>query len=391
MIRKVRFSNFYSFYKEQEINFLAKKKKRFSYFNSDSGDQITKVAAFVGGNASGKTNAMRFFSFLSYFICRNADENDALPDIAYKTFFFNGEKSVFHIEFEKSSFIFFYSVEIKKGAIASERLSAKKIEKYSREEVVFSRKKGDIHLNGSHFKNIDISSLPVVRDDVSFVAFIRKMPFSVDMIDIVYDFFAGFKSNINEKGDINNMFHKLSSLNTYMQDKGLKKEMEYFIRNFDIGLQGFEISQSANNEKEPISVRGIHDTSSSHKEIDLAYESRGTQSLFFALAKILSALKNNDVIIVDEIEAGFHPEALNKLISYFIDENKEGRAQLIFSSHSLEFMNKLDMHQIFLSEKDKQGESSITRLNEVDGVRTDENFLARYMAGAYGGFPRIRV
>ena len=59
MIRKVKFSNFYSFYKEQEISFLAKKKKTHDYYFSDSSDQISKVAGFAAGNAAGKTNDMR--------------------------------------------------------------------------------------------------------------------------------------------------------------------------------------------------------------------------------------------------------------------------------------------------------------------------------------------
>jgi uncharacterized protein len=113
--------------------------------------------------------------------------------------------------------------------------------------------------------------------------------------------------------------------------------------------------------------------------------------LFMAMANIFSALEKSNVIIIDEIEAGFHPEAINKLLGYFIDENKDRTAQLIFSSHSLGFMNKLDMHQIFLTEKNNKSESSTFKLNTVDGVRPDENFLSKYLAGAYGAFPKIRV
>jgi len=78
-------------------------------------------------------------------------------------------------------------------------------------------------------------------------------------------------------------------------------------------------------------------------------------------------------------------------VSYIMDENEKHKAQIIFSSNSLGFMSKLDMHQLFLTEKDVDGESIVYRLNEVDGVRSDENFLTKYMSGAYGGFPKIRV
>src|SRR3989338_8804599 len=98
MIRAVRFSNFYSFNEEQEISFVAKKKKTYDYFTSKSDDQITKVAGFIGGNASGKTNVMRFFSFISYLACRRVDDDFSLiPDIARKTFFNNIKPSKFYI------------------------------------------------------------------------------------------------------------------------------------------------------------------------------------------------------------------------------------------------------------------------------------------------------
>jgi hypothetical protein len=54
-------------------------------------------------------------------------------------------------------------------------------------------------------------------------------------------------------------------------------------------------------------------------------------------------------------------------------------------------MNKLDMHQIFLTQKNDDGESLVYRLNDIEGIRTDENFLAKYMTGAYGAFPKIRI
>jgi hypothetical protein len=114
--------------------------------------------------------------------------------------------------------------------------------------------------------------------------------------------------------------------------------------------------------------------------------------LFFALANILNALRYNNVVVVDEIESGLHPEALSKIINYFINENEKGQAQLIFSSHSLDFMRRLDMHQIFLLEKNNNGESEIMSLNKIKGVvRSDGNFLAKYMSGAYGAFPKIRI
>lgn len=391
MLRKIKFKNFYSFNQEEEINFLAKKKNTYDYFQSKSKDQITKVAGFIGDNASGKTNTMRMFSFLNYFVCTSKREDINFgPDIAYKTFFNNDKSSSFSIEFEKDNFIFFYEFSFKKNIVIKEELNLKKNTEGARKERIFLRRFKKIeNLNKKYFKNFPIKSLENIRPDVSLVSFI-KANFDVQIINTVYEYFAGFRTNINERGDINSRFFKIQTIGSYIRNPRIKKDVEEIIRNFNIGVNSFEINKKIEKDKFEISIQGIHNTIEKNNRINFNYESSGTQSLFFTLPHILSAIKNNNIVIIDEIERGLHPEAVNKLISYFIDENEENKAQMIFSSHSLGFMNKLDMHQIYLTEKSERGESHICRLNELK-PRSDENFLAKYMTGAYGAFPRIRI
>lgn len=394
MIRKAKFSNFYSFKQEQEIDFLAKKKKSYDYFHSKSGDDITKIASFVGGNASGKTNIMRFFSFLSYFVCvssRSGSESDL--NIAMKTFFDNQKPSNFYLEFELNNLIFFYEFSIRENTILKEVLSFKKTRKGSRKKEIFSRYLNNIKFSSKEiFKSFPKNFIKNIRPDVSLIAFL-KSHYSIKAVNEVFDYFAGFKTNINERGEIldHTIPHQFKTVNLYANDTVLKKEVDNFMRLFSTGLESFDIKKEKKGTKTSISAQGIHLTEEGNKKLAFAYESRGTKSLFFALANILSALKNNSIIIIDEMEFGLHPEALNKLIGFFIDKNKEGKAQIIFSSHSLGFMNKLDMHQIYLVEKDKKCKSFTYKLNQVEGIRSDENFLAKYMTGIYGAFPKIRV
>lgn len=392
MIRKVKFSNFYSFNKEQEIDFLAKKKKTYDYYQSKVGDQVTKIAGFVGGNASGKTNVMRLFSFFRYFACESSkDESAGALDVAYKTFFNNKKSSSFYIEFKIDNFVFFYDFTIQENSIHKETLQIRKEEKGAKKIEIFSRNLNNVaKLHNGYFKKFPLEFLKKIRADVSLVAFL-KAHYDIEIINKVFDYFEGFKTNINEKGEINNVLHQIHSLELYLKDSELKKKMENFIHNFDIGLNNFIIKKETKDQEFTISVKGVHATKEENNTLDFSYESRGTRSLFFALANILSGLKNNNVIIIDEIESGFHPEALNKIIGYFIDENENERAQIIFSSHSLGFMNKLDMHQMYLVEKNDNSESLAYRLNRVKGIRSDDNFLSKYMTGAYGAFPKIRV
>jgi len=388
MIRKVKFSNFYSFDKEQEISFLAKKKKSYSYFLSKSSDQITKVAAFIGGNASGKTNVMRLFSFLSYFICESKKD---CHEILFSTFFNNKKISNFYIEFEKESNIFYYQFSVRDNDIVSEKLEIKKIAKNSKKRTVFLRKK-EIELGDEFFTDFPFNSLKNLRVDVSLIAFLHAN-YKIEIINTVYYYFDKIRTNINEQGYVNNPYYQDYIVQLYRTDKQLEIDVENFIRKFDVGLSGFEIKEDNNEGKrrKEFVINGIHKIKEKKEKLDFMYESRGTQSLFYTLINIISALKSNSIVIIDELETGFHPEALNKIISYFIDENKNRSAQMIFSSHSLGFMSQLDMHQIYLVEKSKNSQSSVFRLNQVEGIRTDDNFLAKYMSGAYGAFPDINI
>ncbi len=392
MIRKIKFSNFYSFKGEQEISFLAKKKKTYDYFQSKSGDQISKIAGFIGGNASGKTNIMRLFSFLSYFvILERRQDIDFNKDIAYKTFFNNDKPTNIEVEFEDGDNIYFYKISIKNNITLKEKLSIKKIQKNSKREEIFIRELNDIKkLNEKYFDDFPIKFLKIIRADISLVAYL-KSHYNIKIINDVFNYFSKFRTNINEIGQKYAVIKQIKIIDEYLKNDELKKEMEDVISNFDIGLKGFEIIKKIIENRVVITIQGIHKTKEKNKKLDFSYESSGTQSLFFTLANILNSLKNNSVVIIDEIESNLHPEALNKIITYFIDENEEKKAQLIFSSHSLDFMNKLDMHQIHLVEKNDNSESFVYRLNQIRGIRSDENFLAKYMAGAYGAFPKIRV
>ena len=70
-------------------------------------------------------------------------------------------------------------------------------------------------------------------------------------------------------------------------------------------------------------------------------------------------------------------------------EINQHNAQLIFSTHSHEVLNMLCKEQIVLVEKDAELSTEAYRLDEVEGIRADDNIYAKYMAGAYGAIPEI--
>lgn len=120
-------------------------------------------------------------------------------------------------------------------------------------------------------------------------------------------------------------------------------------------------------------------------------ESTGTNRILFILtiaAEILTT-EQGGVVVIDESDAFLHPDIYEKFVELFMSpETNRNNTQLILSSHNYTTLNFLDKQQIFLTERDEDGQTDVWRLDEVRGVRADDNFYAKYMSGAYGAVPR---
>lgn len=94
--------------------------------------------------------------------------------------------------------------------------------------------------------------------------------------------------------------------------------------------------------------------------------------------------------MIDEFENDLHPHMLEPILNLFASTstNPHG-AQLLFTSHALEVLNIVHKSQVMLVEKNEFNESSSWRLDSVAGIRNDDNFYAKYMAGAYGAVPQL--
>lgn len=387
MIRKIKFSNFYSFEGTHEIDFTTNKKKSENYFNTFDGKQISKVAIIVGPNNSGKTNLMKLFGYLDYFISSPTREDEKFG-LGFKQYAFSPEKpSSFELEFETENKLYFYKLKTTSEKVLEESLSAKKLNKNSRIYKIFEREKEKITVNKKLIPGITQKSLSSIKDNISTIAFI-KSGHDIDEIDEIADYFYRFVTNINEQGDVISVDKGIVlASKAYVEYPELKEKMEEMIHGLNIDIESFSIN--TNREDKTITIDALHDVGGKVYNLPLNYESKGTQALFAGLVDILISIEDGTVLALDEIETGLHPHAVYKLLSYIVDEFSDRKRQFIFSSHSFDFIKKLDPQQIFFVEK-IDNSSTFFRLDEL-GVRPDENFLSKYMSGAYGAFPRIRI
>ena len=117
-------------------------------------------------------------------------------------------------------------------------------------------------------------------------------------------------------------------------------------------------------------------------------ESEGTQKLFELSPYIYDAIREQEVIVVDEFDARFHPLLTRKIVELFNSTENQG-AQLIFTTHDTNLLssNLLRRDQIEFVEKDRFGASHLYSLVEFKGIRKTASFEKDYIQGKYGAIP----
>jgi AAA15 family ATPase/GTPase len=178
----------------------------------------------------------------------------------------------------------------------------------------------------------------------------------------------------------------------YNKNPKIRAKAEDILSKFDLGLSRIKIEKYEGQEK-----KSIYRLFGAHKYIDndqefllpFQYESAGTKNLLYILRLLLQVLNDGGVAIIDEMEHDLHPLMIPEIVNLFTSKNYNPKnAQLMFSTHTAQILNKLDKQQIILVQKDKSV-SEAWSLADIKGVRADDNFYAKYMAGAYGGVPKL--
>lgn len=394
MIKKLIFNNFYSFAEEQELSFEVGKKPSSSYYdiNLESGNRINKVAAIVGANGAGKTQLLRPFAFLGTFISGSAFDakpDDLIPFRPHKLR--SNEVTSFELHFTLQGEQYKYLATLNQEQVIAESLYKKTSRSFS---YVFVR---ELNNDGYSFKQkgfgFQIAQAKKVRRNVSIISAAFQQ--NVTNAEALYNYFSEFVFNINIKS--RNHFHDgdIIEVAEYLKENSLVKEQVHqAVIDFDLGIHDIEyrdhrVSDENGKEMSFSFPYAIHKCEKGQFSLPLFEESSGTKSLFVMLRRVIPVLQNGGLAILDEIDNDLHPHMLPVILGWFKhQETNPYNAQLIFTCHTPEVLNILKKHQVFMVEKESL-ESEAWRLDDVEGLRADDNLYAKYQAGALGAVPNI--
>jgi hypothetical protein len=406
MIYKYSIENFYSIKDKVEINLVSRKsepKAEELYRDVPFDKKVSKVIFVGGSNASGKTNILRALPFLQMMFTY-VDYSD--DDAGYRPFFTRAKyPSELSVEFSvDDDSVFNYLIRLDTKRILYETLTRRAlVEERTSEITIYERVWEE---EKEHYK-LDISDfLPTIKAmttlqevvdsnvHASMVAVLSNFEPKDGLLGQVKQYWDKIDTNIQVFGSLETN-HSMYSL----ADKALRKIYETpvlydqaieILKKYDIGVSKIEKKEKAGPNRDRTMYGLDHVFGKAHISCTTNYESSGTQKMLILLEVILSVLNAGSTAIIDELDAFLHPDIFTEIINLFMSSQSNPKgAQIIFSSQNYSPLLSLDKQQIILVEKNKNGETDAWRLDEIEGVRADDNFYTKYLTGAYGAVPRI--
>jgi predicted ATPase len=398
MIHSFTCSNFYSFDDTVGVSFRVDNKSpdNHSYIRTPSGAKLSLVEAVIGPNASGKTNLLKVLPMLRWLIVDSFDLNPSslLP---VKPFVPHQEKGVptkLSVVFEVDKDIFEYEVHLTQQRIqfeslmrrnkSSQRLTNKTLLK---REYNNRTKSYSLELKGF----LAPAGFPkVLRQNATAISTAVRLNHELSVQ--ISSYWQKVDFNVMESGWMGDQIFgdqlgTQGALQFYHFNQELRIRAEEMLAKFDLGFAAFEFEEQPNGQ---VSFKILHNFGKEQFSLPVDYESSGTKQLFIILKTILMALSNGGIAVLDEFDAKLHPEMVEELIGLFTDRTTNpNSAQILFTTHSHKILSKLDKYQIVLTEKSREGHTDAWRLDDMKGVRSDDNYFSKYMAGAYGGVPNF--
>jgi AAA15 family ATPase/GTPase len=367
---------------------------------------LVKTAAIYGANASGKSNFVKAFVFMRNFIINSSKESQATEEINVENFQLSTttdkRPSFFEVIFVTNDIRYRYGFEIDDERIHSEWLFRAK----ERETNLFLRKDQKITAKGIFAEGKGLEAK--TRQNALYLSACAQWNGIISTELLSWFKNCGIISGLDDTGYRPYTVKQLE--NSEAKDKILT-----FIQEFDFGIAGLNVQHSTitadtipkqfpeplrkfivDQEMNKTTIFTTHKKYNEKDEyvgdkifdLDLS-ESDGTKKAFSFSGPLLDVLQHGKTLVVDELDARFHPTITLSIVQMFHSKHLNSKnAQLIFVTHDTNLLdnNFFRRDQIWFMEKNNYGATDLYSLVDFR-VRNDASFEKDYIAGKYGGVP----
>lgn len=405
MVLEIRFSNFFSIKDKVVLDFRAANIKSANAkmlgnnIFEQSKTNILKTVIIYGANASGKSNIIKAIRFCNamVFESHKHNENTVYNFLPFKFEGYPNKPSSYFIRFVSNDIEYEYSFSLTrtkiiteslyyypKGRIAKvftrdERLGKTKKEKYTFGNVI--KRPFDVAENTSD-KTLYISRASQMDRSIAKEIFnyfhnqfiLNYLGFGVSAIENI--------TNKNKK----QLIEALKIADSDIEDVKIKllkkpgKNIHADLPNMTLKVE--DVVQ------EHLQIKTYHKAAPGTAFDFITEESQGTIKLFFIMLTLLDVVKNNKVLLIDEIEESLHP----KIIEYIFNLFRAGeKAQLLCTTHNTQFLDlkKFRKDQIYFSNKKQDGSTDVYSLYDYNDFRDTMDLEKAYLQGRFDAIPII--
>jgi AAA15 family ATPase/GTPase len=380
MVLEIRLSNFFSI--KEEIILDMRASNSSSQKNQDlhnntfknNDEKILKSVAIYGANASGKSNIIKAIQFCCSMVLNSHlhNENTVFNFSPFKFDDYSKKESSFFIRFVINNIEYEYSFSLNRSEITTEELyyypNGRRAKIFTRNEKAGKEKNKIYSFSYAIPKPMDVAENTSRK--TLYVS--RASQLDREIPKSIFKFFDNsFVIGYPTLGD-----KEVESL--YNQNrKNLLKSLS--IADSDI----VDI-----NLKEGLSFQTFHRVNKNVPLDLISEESKGTQVLFFLMLAVIDIVKNNKILLIDEIENSLHSKIVEYIIELFHISNS---AQIIFTTHNTNLLNlnKLRKDQIYFVNKKEDGSSDLYSLFDYKDFRDNMDLEKAYLQGRFDAVPYI--
>lgn len=394
MLHSYAFTNFQSFRERAEVSLVLNNKtpERGWEQVSPGGQRLSTAVAIMGANGAGKTAALKPLAFAAWFISQSFGVAPESPIPILPHFGAKNEPSEIEVESEDATGVAWrYKLRATPQRVLHESLYRKR----DRFGYVFLRdwdNATDSYVIKQQGFGLAATEARKVRPNASLIS--TAAQYGVELASYLLSF--RLATNVNVMGrQTFQTGHIRPATQFFAENDNLRKQMADLLTKWDLGLSDvsvreLEIPASEGKVTKTWVSMGVHKTRDGVLvDLPMEQESSGTQSAYVLLSRLLNILSGGGVALMDELESDLHPHMVEPVLDLFANPTTNPhRAQLIFTCHTPEVLDYLQKSQVIFVEKN-ECESVAYRGDTIDGLRSDDNLRAKYMAGALGAVPRI--
>jgi len=405
MVLEIRISNFFSIKDEIVIDFRAANLKSANakalndnVFEVDK-TKVLKTIAIYGANASGKSNIIKAIRFCNamVFESHGHNENTVYNFQPFKFNGYNNKPSSYFIRFVCNGIEYEYAFTLIRQRIITESLNyypkGRIKEIFTRDERLGKTKKEKYSFGDAIKRPMDVAEN--TSDKTLYISRASQMDreigkeiFNYFHSQFILDY-IGFGASAIETLSKQNMQQLVEAIKIADSDivdvkiKVLKKSGKHY--KADANTMTLTVEDVV---QDYLQIRTYHKASPTTAFDFLSEESQGTIKLFFIMLTILDVVKNNKVLLIDEIEDSLHPKIIEYLFNIFRSGEK---AQLLCATHNTRFLDlkKVRKDQIFFVNKKIDGSTDLYSLYDYSDFRDTMDLEKAYLQGRFDAVPFV--